>query len=152
MDKNQKGTDHRLSLEPHELKRMIHIIRGIETLETPHDTNAETILNILKQFGVDETDELNAVKLALANVDGKRILNCELLCRNKLGKSLVYRNDLRAGSILTVDDVDAKVSEPFGISADRIDEFIGFTLNTDVAFDQNLMESHFRCAEKLEMK
>lgn len=144
LDKNQKGTDHRLSLEPHELKRMIHIIRGIETLKMPHNTNDdETILNILKQFGVDETDELNAVKLALADVDGKQILDCELSCRNKLGKSLVYCNNLMAGSTLTVDDICAKVSEPFGVSADRIDEFIGYTLNVDVTFEQNLVESHF---------
>lgn len=145
LDKYQKGTDHRLSLEPPELKRIIRIIRGIEVLDTPDDTSDETILNILRQFDVS-TVELNAVKMALADVDGKQILDCELPCRNKLGKSLVYRNDLMAGSTLAADDICAKVSEPFGVSADRIEEFIGFTLNTDVTVDQNLTEDHFDCA------
>lgn len=142
LDKNQKGTDHRLSLEPDEFKEMIRLIRGIEALEKPHDTTDDTILNILRQFHVDDI-ELSAVKLALVDVDGKQILDCERPCRNKLGKSLVYCNALGAGAVLAADDVCVKVSEPFGVSADRIDEFIGFTLNADVTVDQNLMESHF---------
>lgn len=145
LDKNQKGTDHRLSLEPHELKRMICIIRAIEALNEPLcDTQDETILNILRKFDVDE-GELNAVKLALANVDGKKLLDCELPCRNKLGKSLVFRRDLLAGAVLGSEDVCAKVSEPFGVSADRIDEFVGLKLNADVKVDLNLEEKHFKC-------
>lgn len=131
-----------MSLEPQELKQMVRIIRGIEALETPHDTSNETILNILRRFDVGEA-ELNSVKLALAAVDGKRILDCELPCRNKLGKSLVYRNAMKAGSTLAADDISAKVSEPFGVSADKIDDFIGSTLNTDVSVDQNVAPSHF---------
>lgn len=145
LDKNQKGTDHRLSLEPDELKRMIRLIRGIEALETPHDTTEDTILNTLRRFDVDDV-ELSAVKLALADVVGKQILDCERPCRDKLGKSLVYRNGLVAGTTLAADDVCVKVSEPFGVSAERIDEFIGLTLNANVTADQNLMENHFVCA------
>lgn len=142
LDKNQKGTDHRLSLEPDELKQLIRLIRGIEALETSHDTTDDTILNILRRFDVDDV-ELSAVKLALGDVDGKQILDCERPCRNKLGKSLVYRNGLVVGTALAADDICVKVSEPFGVSAERIDEFIGFTLNADVTVDQNLMENHF---------
>lgn len=145
LDKNQKGTDHRLSLEPHELKQMVRIIRCIEALPKPlHDTSDEKIWNILKKINVDDAEQ-NAVNLALAKVDGKKILDCERTCRNKLGKSLVYRHDLTAGSTLAADDICAKVSEPFGVSADRIDEYVGFTLNTDVTVDQNLTDSHFDC-------
>lgn len=83
------------------------------------------------------------VKLAIAPLPKKSILECEMPCRLKLGKSLVYRSNLQSGTTLTENDICAKVSEPFGISAERFDEFIGKTLHKYVSEDENLHETNF---------
>lgn len=89
------------------------------------------------------TIELIDVKFAIAPLPRKSVLECEIPCRLKLGKSLVYRNSLKSGTTLTEDDICAKVSEPFGISAERFEEFIGKTLNKHVTEDENLDDNNF---------
>lgn len=141
MDKQQKGTDHKLSLEPAEFRQLISYIRLVENIE-PHDIrNEQTILNALSTLLT--TTELDDVKLAIKTVENKSVLQCEMNCRLKLGKSLVYRNNLKIGTTLTDDDICAKVSEPFGISAERFNEFVGHSLLKDVVLDENLNETHF---------
>lgn len=82
--------------------------------------------------------------MALAPVKCKQIQDCEMECRRKLGKSLVYRGGLKIGTILGETDVCVKVSEPFGISAEQFDEFIGKTLIQNVFRDGNLANEHFQ--------
>lgn len=144
MDKQQKGTDHKLSLEPNELQQLITRIRSIETrLDTEiDDDDNQTIVEFLTPL-LNEI-ELDDVKLALAPVvNGKHIQSCEMECRLKLGKSLVYRGNLKCGKILNEHDICVKVSEPFGISAERFDEFLGKILIKNVCQDENLAIEHF---------
>lgn len=147
LDKQQKGTDHKLSLEPNELQQLITRIRLIETRLTSdihfnEDTDDESVLEFLTP-PLNES-ELMDVKLALAPVtNGKYIQPCEMECRLKLGKSLVYRDDLKCGQTLSEHNICVKVSEPFGISAEHFDEFLGKILTKNVCQDENLAIEHF---------
>lgn len=143
LDKHQKGTDHKLSLEPIELQQLVARIRSIET-HLPcgiDDVDDKTVLELLKPL-LNEP-ELNDVKMALTPVQCKQIQTCEMECRLKLGKSLVYRGDLKIGTTLSEHDICIKVSEPFGISAEHFDEFIGKILKQNVFNDGNLAIEHF---------
>lgn len=141
LDKQQKGTDHMLSLGPSEFNDLVSHIRHIEARVDAIPKYDNTILTTIADL-LDES-YVESVKLALKPIDCKRILECELPCRLKLGKSLVYRTTLKFGTKITEDEICAKVSEPFGISAERIDEFIGRILSTDVLADETLDEAHF---------
>lgn len=153
MDKQQKGTDHKLSLEPIELQQLITRIRSIETRLTHDidfgaaaggdDSNGEIVLEFLRPI-LNES-ELSDVKLALAPVaNGKHIQPCEMECRAKLGKSLVYRENFTCGTTLNEHDIGVKVSEPFGISAEHFDQFVGKILIKNVCPDENLANEHFQ--------
>lgn len=148
LDKQQKGTDHKLSLEPTELKQLISRIRQIEArsshemaVATGIDDDDDTILELLTP--ILSASELIEVKMALAPVQCKQIQKCEMECRLKLGKSLVYCGNLNIGTMLSENDICAKVSEPFGISAEHFDEFIGKILVKNVFEDENLSMEHF---------
>lgn len=86
---------------------------------------------------------LKPVELALKDVHFKTILDCEMSCRRKLGKSLVYTKNFLAGHAITKDDLAAKVSEPFGITAECIEAYVGKILKKDVKFDDPLQETDF---------
>lgn len=141
LDKQQKGTDHMLSLEPSEFNELVSHIRHIETRVDDIAKNDKTILSTITNL-MDES-YTESIKLSLKPIKCKQILECELPCRLKLGKSLVYRTTLKFGTKITERKICAKVSEPFGISAERIDEFIGRILCTDVLADETLDEAHF---------
>lgn len=142
MDKLQKGTDHKLSLEPSEFRQLISRIRSIEKTSLTFELlDDQSVLDYLSTFLTE--CELNDVKLAIAPMQPKCIQQCEMACRLKLGKSLVYRKPLKSGQTLTIDDICAKVSEPFGISAEYFEKFIGKTVCTDVDIDENVDETHF---------
>lgn len=135
LDKHQKGTDHPLSLEPIEFEKLIQQIRDIET-NAPTTTSDQTDDNILQRLSqyVAES-ELDAVRLALKPVNGRELLDCERPCRQKLGKSLVFKNACAAGLRLEAAHMCAKVAEPFGCSAERLYEFVGRVLIQDVCAD-----------------
>lgn len=141
LDKQQKGTDHMLSLEPSEFHELVVHIRQIETCVDAIAKNDKTILSTITDL-LDKS-YIESVTLALKPVECKRILECELPCRSKLGKSLVYRKAVKFGGKITEREICAKVSEPFGISAERLDEFTGRILRTDVLADESLDEVHF---------
>lgn len=119
---------------------MISYIRDVESI-CLHDKNTRQILDYISKLPI--ASELNNVKLALKRVAEKKILDCEIACRMKLGKSLVYAMSLKAGSILSTDMICAKVSEPFGVSAEYFGDFIGRKLLIEVQFEENLIENHF---------
>lgn len=121
------------------MKQLIERIRSVENIHATRDQGVPDILS-----GMLNKEELRDVEEAMAPVQLKRVLDCEMPCRLKLGKSLVYRNNLEAGVILSADDICAKVNEPFGISAERYYDFIGNTLLNSVVADENLVESHFQ--------
>lgn len=135
------GTDHKLSLEPIELQQLITRIRSIETQFNVGDDDDKAVLEQLAPL-LNAT-ELNEIKIALRPIQSKQIQPCEMECRSKLGKSLVYRGNLKIGTTLSAHDICVKVSEPFGISAEHFDEFIGKTLAQNVFNDGNLAIEHF---------
>lgn len=141
MDKQQKGTDHKLSLEPAEMKRLIMLIRCLESDMPTQGNEDQKVLEFLSRY-LNNT-ELFDVKMAMASNESKQILDCELSCRLKLGKSLVYQKDLKCGEKLCRDDISVKVTEPFGISAEYLDEMVGKTLVENVFEDENVERAHF---------
>lgn len=140
MDRTQKGTDHKLSLEPAEFKQLIRQIRRIESSIPDIDYfSDDEILQRLSQHTSESG--LDEIKLALKPVTGKTILDCEIPCQQKLGKSLVFKRYLEAGSNIQATDMCAKVTEPFGLSAERLYEFIGCELAENVNADDSVIES-----------
>lgn len=113
----------------------------IENILPAQIDDDQTVFDFLTPFLAEH--ELSEVNLAMAPIQQKRIEECEMPCQLKLGKSLVYRSNMEAGVKLSDDDVCAKVNEPFGISAEHFDSFIGKILRENVSADENLMESHF---------
>ncbi|XP_055372841.1 sialic acid synthase [Condylostylus longicornis] len=131
LNKNQKGSDHSVSLDPTEMRLLVERIRNFEKQGyTKIMRTDEQIIKILK------CENENSVRQSLKDVSSKEILPCELPCRKKLGKSLVYRKPLKENYIIKTEDIIAKVSEPFGISAEFIYEVIGRKLKVNVAEDE----------------
>lgn len=60
-------------------------------------------------------------------------------CFSKLGKTVVAGRNLKAGETLQEEDVVAKVAEPRGLPATRIDELVGGCLNRDVQADESIL-------------
>lgn len=123
------------------MHKLIERIRWIENHLTValHDEN-EVLTQLSPILNDQEMDE---VKRAFSPIEKKCILNCEMECRMKLGKSLVYRNNLQRGQKINEDDICAKVNEPFGISAEYYEDFIGKILQNDVNAEENVDEKHF---------
>lgn len=134
IDKNQKGSDHSLSLTPNEMKDLVMKIRFIEKIQV-----LENILEIVtknKLFLDPEEVIFQACKPVVERI----IFPCELDCRNKLGKSIVYTRNLPTGHILSSTDITIKVSEPSGISAEYFEDAINKMLRHDV-FADNAVET-----------
>ncbi|MPC08013.1 Sialic acid synthase [Portunus trituberculatus] len=62
-------------------------------------------------------------------------------CHSKLGKTLVAARPIKAGQKLQEDDLVAKVAEPRGIAAYRLESLVGGYLNRDVELDESVMEA-----------
>lgn len=122
LNKSQKGSDHKCSLLPDEFEELIRRTR-------------------LGDQGVGQ-EVLQALKV---DVGEKVILECEMDCRLKLGKSLVYGKSFLKGSVIQEDDIGVKVSEPFGITAENIYEIVGKVLIRDVEQDCNVDLADFIC-------
>ncbi|CAD6991226.1 sialic acid synthase isoform X2 [Ceratitis capitata] len=127
LDSNQKGSDHKCSLEPEEFEHLIKEVKS-KKLST---MNTEQILNTLGRT--------KALEMALKDVNIREILPSEMQCKMKLGKSIVAARNLKAGVSLTSRDICIKVSEPNGISAEYFDSVLGKSLLCDVNNDSPLM-------------
>lgn len=112
LDKNEKGTDHQLSLLPQELKSLCDNIRSIEIDKNWSSTDLVRYLCDKLSLGCDRD-----ISMALQPMNCKSILACEFECHMKLGKSLVYAKRLVCGHQLDYDDICCKVSEPKGMAA-----------------------------------
>lgn len=117
---------------------MIRCIQNCESIRLD-----EYILKHLLEMNFSGAD-IFAVKEALVVVNRKDILQCELNCYNKLGKSLVYTNNLKAGDIIAEADVNIKVDEPKGISAEEYYDVIGLKLKENVIQDTAMFNIHFK--------
>ncbi|KAH8295439.1 hypothetical protein KR018_011084 [Drosophila ironensis] len=131
LDKNQKGSDHRCSLEPHEFRQLNEEMKKFTLGGGPLPTReVVAILN-----GGPELEE------ALRAVADKRVLACEQPCRNKLGKTIVAARNLCKGQVLQLPDLAIKVSQPRGAPAEEYLQMIGKELTTDVGEDEPITGS-----------
>ncbi|XP_017076862.2 sialic acid synthase isoform X2 [Drosophila eugracilis] len=131
LDKGQKGSDHRCSLEPHELKTLTTKINNFELSAVTLQPN-----EILRKLsGRQELEE------ALRDVQYKTILPSELPCRNKLGKSIVAARSLESGHILKLTDIAIKVSEPSGLTAEAYLDVVGKELVVNIGEDEPILGS-----------
>jgi sialic acid synthase len=142
LDKHQKGSDHCLSLDPSELRALVERVRLIErnvngSSVIPNDLLRSTVT----ELNLFECPEGLVEKACQPDDDSpKSISACELPCKHKLGKSLVYARDASKGDRLTEGDVDVKVSEPNGIPAEFYDDVVGRVLMRDVLHDEPVIE------------
>lgn len=144
LDKNQKGSDHCLSLNPIELRKLVEKIRLIERNAQQLPVMPEDLLDAVVELNLFEHPMGFIEKACQPNdIDDipKSILPCELMCKHKLGKSLVFTRDLTAGHCLIESDIGVKVSEPNGIPAEFYDDVVGCQLMRDVSYDDPLLES-----------
>lgn len=141
LDKNQKGSDHQASLTPTEFGLLIKLIRAYELeMKSPHYENNTNVIRVIRDLleknnHPELQNEIEEICTSLNNFQKKRLLDCELPCYNKLGKSLVYTEDLPEGHILEAKNICVKVSDPKGISAELIEVIIGQKLNINVFQD-----------------
>lgn len=139
LDKNQKGSDHCVSLDPRDLALLVEKVRLIEkNVRLP--VMPDDLLDVVTKLNLFEHPRGFIVR-ACGPVVRKSILPCELMCKHKLGKSLVYARDLPKGHHLTELDINVKVSEPNGIPAEFYDDVVAKTLTDDVSFDYPVMNS-----------
>ena len=67
----------------------------------------------------------------------------ERACHEKLGKSVVSRHKLTAGTVLTNDHLDVKVSQPLGWPPQHLHKLISRTICKDVQKDIPITEDLF---------
>ncbi|CAG2165475.1 unnamed protein product [Oppiella nova] len=118
LDKTMKGTDHSCSLEPQEFAQMVTQIRNLELALTPHRPKN--------------------LELALTPHRPKCRQESEWSCYRKLGKSIVAKQFLSKGTVLSLDLIDIKVAEPFGINASKVFDILGLRVNKDIGFDESI--------------
>ncbi|XP_062901172.1 sialic acid synthase-like [Mobula hypostoma] len=107
LDKTWKGNDHQASLEPDELRELVHSIRTVEkALGSP-----------LKQF-----------------------LPCEAVCHSKLGKSVVAKVNIPAGTVLTMDMMTVKAAVPKGVEPNDIFNLVGKKVKANIGADESITE------------
>ena len=86
-------------------------------------------------------DSIRAVEKALGSTD-KTIQPSEKACHDKLGKSLVATRDLKAGHVLTKEDMTVKVADPMGINPNMMFDIIGKKINCDIDKDCTIEKNH----------
>uniref|UniRef100_A0A1A9W2C9 AFP-like domain-containing protein n=1 Tax=Glossina brevipalpis TaxID=37001 RepID=A0A1A9W2C9_9MUSC len=123
LDKQQKGSDHKCSLEPLEMEQLIHYVKNLKH----------------SQLLLSDLHNSEAIIAALKPIEERNLFSCEVKCHTKLGKSLVAARHISRGKTLDADDVLIKVSEPCGISADEYYNVIGAQITEDVYQDTPLL-------------
>jgi N-acetylneuraminate synthase len=85
--------------------------------------------------------DCHSVQIALGSLE-RQVLPAELEQRKSMRRSVVVTKDLKAGSQLTIEDLDAK-RPGTGIAPSKMSELIGKTLIRDVAEDTLLVPEDF---------
>ncbi|XP_046805644.1 sialic acid synthase [Lucilia cuprina] len=134
LDKKQKGSDHKCSLEPSEMAKLIE---DVSELMLNFKSNQQDLLDEEIIALLPKTSSIKEALDSFDPNDGEErcILSCEMNCREKLGKLIVASQDLKAGHIINIEDLSIKVSEPNGISAEFIDNVVGSELSDDIERD-----------------
>lgn len=124
LDKSWKGSDHICSLTPNEFKQLVLNIRSYESKEN----NFEGIWNI------------KSVQESLGGYE-KKFQASEMVCYEKLGKTIVAAVNLKAGDLLTERNVAVKVAEPKGIPGKMLESVIHRTVKRNIKEDESIFES-----------
>ncbi|KAK5926807.1 hypothetical protein CgunFtcFv8_022347 [Champsocephalus gunnari] len=69
----------------------------------------------------------------------KTMLPCEKACHDKLGKSVVAKVKISRGTVLTLDMLTVKVTEPMGVAAEDIFQLVGKTVKEDMEEDDSVL-------------
>lgn len=142
LDKGMKGSDHKCSLDPVDMKGFVSIVRKWEEFTEGKD--------IIQKFhhGIDffpsipESSFHEYIDLVSGSPRGEAIYPCEQPCFDKLGKTVVFKRALRSGVILREDDLCIKVAEEKGVSAEDHGGIISRKLQLDVVKDQVVQEGY----------
>ncbi|XP_044299927.1 sialic acid synthase [Varanus komodoensis] len=70
----------------------------------------------------------------------KQLLPCEVACSEKLGKSIVAKVRIPAGSTLTLDMLTVKVGEPKGCAPEDIFDLVGKKVKVTIEEDDTVVE------------
>ncbi|XP_067850970.1 N-acetylneuraminic acid synthase a [Heptranchias perlo] len=93
-----------------------------------------------------EPDELRELVRSIRTVEKafgssiKRMLPCEIACHSKLGKSIVAKVMIPAGTLLTLDMMTVKVGEPKGIDPGDIFNVVGKRVMSKVDADETITD------------
>ncbi|CAG2174521.1 unnamed protein product [Oppiella nova] len=82
--------------------------------------------------------QIRNLELALTPHRPKCRQESEWSCYRKLGKSIVAKQFLSKGTVLSLDLIDIKVAEPFGINASKVFDILGLRVNKDIGFDESI--------------
>ncbi|XP_013107131.2 sialic acid synthase isoform X1 [Stomoxys calcitrans] len=138
LDNSLKGSDHKCSLEPRDMKQMVLDLKNL--MSSSIIDRPLTSSEVFSLLG-NTRDVIKALQICN---NGKIIEDCEINCRKKLGKSLVTKKALNPGHVICRDDLKVKVSEPNGIWAEYIDEVVGLQLLQYIDADYPLLWEYVR--------
>jgi N-acetylneuraminate synthase/N,N'-diacetyllegionaminate synthase len=122
LDKNLPGPDHKASLEPAELKKMIHDIRNVEN----RFKKGEKIENILKTIPNIEK---------ILGDPNKKPTKSEEKIKKLIRKSIVANVDIPKGTIITKNMLSIK-RPGTGIAPKYIDDIIGREVKKNIKQDE----------------
>ena len=132
LDKAWRGSDHRCSLDPAEMALLCRHVR-----------DRTEILMVREIFGAEEAE---AVAQAL-EVTEKTVLESELACIAKLGKTIVARRDIPAGAVICGEDVAVKVAEPRGLDPRHEELYLGKLARCTIRQDQSIRAEMLTCRQ-----
>lgn len=152
VDKTLKGSDHKCSLEPQEMAELVINVRKLERfLKGMKLYESSEIISALKTLGIVQmrnSSEIQGIQedleKAMNGENQRRLLQCEMDCFQKLGKSLVYSRNIDGNEVLTEKDFAIKISQPKGLEPEILDRIVGKTLYKSVQFEVPVEEQHFQ--------
>ena len=112
LDKELEGPDHQASLMPHEMKALIEMIREIEPALLPE------------------------------YIEERKVSQGALLNKENLGKSIVVKNDLSAGTVISTDLLEIRAPGQ-GMAPKELPNVVGRVLIVDLKKHDFLYPSHF---------
>ncbi len=110
-----------------------------------HLTLDKSKIGMDNQMAIEPTEMAQMVKncqnvqIAMGSKQ-RTVLNAELLQRKKMRRSVIVTRDLAAGTVLSLDDLDAK-RPGTGLEPGKIQGLVGRTLKKDVESDTVLAQS-----------
>merc|ERR1719402_282592 len=130
LDRWQKGSDHRCSLEPRQMALLVKMVRDRTTIGRIRD--------VLIDNGDGEESDVDEVVVKAVGDGVKKFEESETECMMKLGKTLVAARRMCRGEKIVEANVVAKVAEPRGLDPRRREEWEGRSLREGVEEDQSI--------------